>query len=389
MIRALINTASTTARVARGEGLGSVARRGSERIEEAIDLQARITRGLFTRIGRAPLLNVLATPPSSRLGGLQIQLKARLREERALREVAFLHRGVLEVASCAWRSSAYGAPLDRAIANALARTGARAIVIEGTAGVPIDSLLKFDNVILAVHDLSLMGEPSAQQLLRHARAVIFPSAFLRDRHRAHFDLPHLAAHVIEPGTDGAPIDRAGGVRHIAYAGSVKRHKGGHLLPEIIAAFPRQQWHIFGGGDEDLLRTLRHLPDVVVHGYYRAGALPALLARHDIGLALLPSIVPESYSLTLSECWLAGVPAVAFNHGAHAERIARDGGGWLAPLDEGSAGIVTLVRRWLAGELTTVVPTTTASPRDAALAHVALYRSLGVVGQEARVGDDRV
>jgi hypothetical protein len=285
MIRALkstVSTISTSARVARGEGLASVARRGAERIEEALHLQARITRGLFTRIGRAPLLNVLATPPSSRLGGLQIQLKARLREERSLREVAFLHPGVLEMASGAWRSSAYGAPLDRAIAHALARTSARAIVIEGTAGVPIDSLLKFDNVILAVHDLSLMGEPSAQQLLRHARAVIFPSAFLRDLHGANFDLPQLAAHVIEPGIDGTPIDRASGAgHHIAYAGSVRRDKGGHLLPEIIAAFPGQQWHIFGGGDENLLRALRHLPDVFVHGYYRSCALPALLARHDI------------------------------------------------------------------------------------------------------------
>jgi hypothetical protein len=70
--------------------------------------------------------------------------------------------------------------------------------------------------------------------------------------------------------------------------------------------------------------------------------------------------------------------VAFNHGAHAERIDRDGGGWLARLDEGAAGIVTIVRRWLAGELTTVVRKTTASPRNAALAHLQLYRSLGLI-----------
>lgn len=376
MIRSLLRT---SARVARGEGLGSVVRRGSERIEEAISLQARIARGLFAPIGRAPLLNVLATPPTSRLGGVQIQLKARLREERRLREVAFLHPGVLEVSSGAWRSSTFGGSLDRAIAQALAHTGARAIVIEGTFGVAVEHLLQFDNVILAIHDLSLMGDPYAQQLLRHARAVIFPSSFLRDRHREDFELPHLGAHVIEPGVDGAPIARPNGVgRHIAYAGGVRRDKGCHLLPEIIAAFPGRQFHIFGGGDEHLLRTLRRLPGVFVHGYYRSGALPSLLARHDVGLAILPSIVPESYSLTLSECWLAGVPAVAFNHGAHAERIERDGGGWLTPLDEGSAGIVPIVRRWLAGELTTVVPTMVASPRDAALAHRALYRTLRLI-----------
>ncbi|HEX3068229.1 MAG TPA: glycosyltransferase, partial [Thermoanaerobaculia bacterium] len=243
----------------------------------------------------------------------------------------------------------------------------------------IDELLSFDNVVLAIHDLSLMTERSAQALLQHARAVIFPSAFLRDHYRAHVAFSNSGAHVIEPGVDITPIERARGLRRrIAFAGNVRTHKGGHLLPEIINAIPGQEWHIFGGGDEVLLRALRRMPDVFVHGYYRAGSLPSLLHKHAIGLALLPSIVPESYSLTLSECWLAGVPAVAFNHGAQAERIACSGGGWLAPLNEGSAGIVNVVRRWLGGELTTKVPETVASSREAALAHLALYRSLDLL-----------
>jgi glycosyltransferase involved in cell wall biosynthesis len=252
-------------------------------------------------------------------------------------------------------------------------------VIEGTHGLAIEELLPFDHLVLAVHDLSLINEPSAQALLQHARAVIFPSAFLRDLYRAHFAFSESATHVIEPGIDVTPVNRTiASQRRIAFAGNVRTHKGGDLLPNIIKALPGGEWHIFGGGDEALLRALRRMPNVFVHGYYRAGSLPSLLKKHAIGLALLPSIVPESYSLTLSECWLAGVPVVAFNHGAQAERIGRSGGGWLAPLEAGAAGIANIVRRWLAGELTTNVPATVASSREAARAHVALYRSLGLL-----------
>ncbi|HEX3070199.1 MAG TPA: hypothetical protein VHX14_16655, partial [Thermoanaerobaculia bacterium] len=116
----------TAARVIRGEGPGSAFRRAAERIGESLRLQTRLVRGALSRTGRAPLLNVLATPPSPRLGGLQIQLLARLREEQAFRGVALLHPGVLEVGTRTWRLPR--APLGSAIADALARTGARVAV---------------------------------------------------------------------------------------------------------------------------------------------------------------------------------------------------------------------------------------------------------------------
>jgi hypothetical protein len=39
---------------------------------------------------------------------------------------------------------------------------------------------------------------TARQLLAAARAVVFPSTFLRDKHQELFALPDLVAHVIEP-----------------------------------------------------------------------------------------------------------------------------------------------------------------------------------------------
>jgi hypothetical protein len=369
----------TIARVVRAEGIASAIRRANERVAEAMQLRVKLAS---SGPEHTSILNVLATPPAPRLGGLQIQLNARLREERTMRDVALYYPGILE-----WSSHARRVP---SVETALKITGARAIVFEGTSG-------DFENAVFSLHDLTQLHER-----LDHARALIFPSAFLRDEYgigglviepgplirplgtfsphggeKDDFRLPALLPLAPRERGEGGPFGSAQGKLRpgegsLAYAGSIKPHKGGRLLPEIIAAFPNQQWHIFGGGDEDLLRPLRRMANV--HGYYRAGELPSLLARHNVGLVLLPSIVPESYGLTLSECWLANVPVVAFDHGAYAERI-RDGG-WLVPPAEGAAGIINTVSRWLAGEITTTIPSNIATARDAALTHIALYRELG-------------
>jgi glycosyltransferase involved in cell wall biosynthesis len=359
----------TIASVIRGEGFASALRRGVERIEEGILARMKLARGAFANDRRVSLLNVSATSLAPRLGGMQIQLAARLAFERRLREVALLHPGVLELSTHARRVTS--------LEDALAITGATAVHLEGTSGVDIDEVMRATDrdlrVIVSLHDLSL----TSRELLQRATAVIVPSEFLRE----HYRVPH--AHVIPPGVapaSGRPPKEAGrrpalhGRSHVAIVGSVKEHKGGHLLAEIITS-TNADWHVFGGGDEDLLRPLHGIARI--HGYYRRGTLPRLLARHGIGLAVLPSITPESFGLTLSECWLAGVPAVAFAHGALGERIARHGGGWVTPLDRGAAGIADLVRRRLAGELATTIPTHVPTARDAADAHLSLYRELGL------------
>ncbi|HXH90360.1 MAG TPA: glycosyltransferase [Thermoanaerobaculia bacterium] len=427
----------TIGRVARSEGIGSAVRRAQERIGEAMRIQMMLARGAVGRPHRSPILNISATGPFARLGGLPTQLIARLDEERALRDVAWLYPGIIELAVHARRApqftsgdALFDAGFERSVAYALSVTGASAIHIEGTAGLPIGSILEMTksgiDVVLGVHDFSLfcarphlIEEPmgvfcgycmeadrchrclretsnagpndqaqrraTARQLLAAARAVVFPSTFLRDKHQELFALPDLNAHVIEPAVPDEPIARAvrrarGQRPRIAYAGSLKRHKGAHFLPEIITAFADDDvdWHIFGGGDENFLRSVRHLPHTTVHGYYRGGTLPSLLARHQIDLGMLLSIWPETWCFTLSECWAAGVPAVGFAHGAIAERITSSGGGWLSPIEEGSYGIVNIVRQWLAGELTTAIPAVTRAPRDAATDHGALYRSLNLL-----------
>jgi glycosyltransferase involved in cell wall biosynthesis len=378
---------ATIARVIRGEGARSAVRRARERIEEAARDAALHVRGAFARSQRVEILNVCATPVVPRLGGVQIQLAARLRAERALRGVALVQPGALELSRPALHRRKIPRDFDAAVAEGLRITGARTIHLEGTDGVPIATLLRLAEsgirLIVSLHDCSLFGsgDPDRRrlgaQLLTAASAVIYPSSFLLEEHRRLFSLPDLLGEVIEPGVSAARVHIEGPRPAIAFAGSVMRHKGGHLLPEVIRLSGDAEWHIFGGGDEELLRALRGQANVHIHGYYRSGELPSLLGRHRVGLVVLPSIVPESFGLVLSETWLAGAAAVAFDHGALAERIRRDGGGWLAPLDRGAEGLAELVREWRAGGITASTPAVVPTSTDAARATAALYR-LGIL-----------
>jgi glycosyltransferase involved in cell wall biosynthesis len=222
------------------------------------------------------------------------------------------------------------------------------------------------------------------RLLAAAAGVIFPSRFLLARHRELFSLPDLTGAVVEPGppSAGCKVRSAPSRSSFAYAGGVKRHKGAHLLPEVVRQSGSSAvWHVYGGGDEEILRELRRMPNVTVHGYYHARTLPLLLARDRIGMVVLPSIVPESYGLVVSEAWLAGAAVAAFDIGAPAERIRRDGGGFLAPLESGAAGLANIALAWNAGTIATTPPLSAPTPGDAARATVELYAGWGLLGRD--------
>ncbi len=409
----------TIASVIRGEGLPSALSRTRERIGDALHGAALRVRGAFAGASEAAILNVAASGTALRLGGVQVQLAARLRVERGLRSVALLSPGLLEQSG----SRRIATDLDAGIREAIAITGAGTVHFEGMHEVPLRAVLRLIEsgirVIVSLHDFSLfcasphlIEEPMgsfcfssedfdrchrchptsdvppnvvhdrralAREILVAATGVIVPSQFLLDQHRQLFSLPDLVVEVVEPGVPAPsrPLQSDGARRAIAYAGSLKRHKGAHLLPGLARLLGNVELHVFGGGDEDLLRAIRRVPNVTVHGYYRGNTLPSLLARFGIGLVVFPSIWPESYSLVLSEAWIAGAAVACFDLGAPAERIRRHGGGWLAPLESGADGLAKIIEQWRAGSITTAVPPSVPTPEDAANAHVKLYRKWGV------------
>lgn len=361
---------NTLLRVLRDEGWQSAARRTRERLGESAQRLWQNVRGCIGHGERAPVLNVCGMPVLPRLGGLPIQLATRLAAEARQRTVALYEPGRLRVGGQARPCGS--------LAVACARTGAAIVHIEGTSGMDLAEVLALPiatRLLLSLHDLALLDAPAALRTALFARctAVLYPSDFLA---RAYA----VRGRVLAPPTPAtAPrgTPRPDRLR-VAYVGAAKRHKGAALLPELIAtAAPDLEWHVCGGGDaERLLAALRGRARVRVHGYVCAARIPRLLRRHCIGVALLPSLVPESFSLTLSECWLAGVPAIAFDHGALGERIRLgQGAPWLAPSGSGVEGLRDVLAQWRAGSLAhPALPAPT--PADhAAMAMCELYRGL--------------
>ncbi len=440
-------TLQVAGRVLRAEGVAGLRERISDRLRES--LRRRSFRAAASAAGLPPIpvLNLLPTAPTPRLGGMQAQLLTRIESEAERRPVALLYPETegyrLEVAA-GGRRLALGieggpppspvalrdAAFERAVARAAAEVGARALHVEGLAGIPLGSLAELHRsglaLVLSVHDFSLfcprphlLERPQlrfcnysrdrercakclaqdwpvgirfqdtrreiARELLLAAAAVVYPSGFLRDRHLELFPgLPPDRQRVVEPAGPppggGSGRRPAGPVRHVAYIGQVQPHKGALVFEEVVRRLPPESWpdlhfSAFGGGDAELLGRLRRLPRVRVHGYYRSGSLVDRLRRDRVDLALLLSIVPESFSLALSECLAAGVPVVAFDHGAIAERIRRHGGGLLAAPESGAEGIVPLVAALTNGQR--IPPGEPGGAGDAAEAFERLYRELGL------------
>jgi len=332
------------------------------------------------------------------------------------------------------------AELERVVGWAVERCGAGALHVEGAAGLPLRSLARLGSeglpLILALHDFALfcprphlLEEPARRfchysrdparcaacleatwpppaspapfqakrrelgaSLLAAAAAAVFPSDFLRRTHAELFPgavparslvipparppAPPLAPRRSPPGPPQPP-------RRVALLGGAQAHKGAEIFAEAVGrlAGAALAFTVYGGGDPAIFHRLRGLPAVAVRGYYRAGSLAGLLRRDRIDLALLLSIVPESYGLALSECRRAGVPVVAFDHGAVAERIRDEGGGLLVDLAEGAPGLAATIEALARGTVE-IPPLRADVEADEACRTadrwLALYRDLGLV-----------
>lgn len=427
--------------VLRAEGPASAWRRAAERFVEA-RRSARYARAGPDAVFDVPVLNVAPFPPAARFGGLAVQLAGRLAAERRSRPVALLFphgRGwrlevddatgpsVLALAGAAPRPTALrDEAFEDVVLEAARRVRARLVHVEGLSGFPPESLGGLARrlpVVLSTHDHAawcvrpnLVEEPvgafcgfsrdgarcarclsasfavpegfaaerraATGEALALARLLVHPSEYLRRVHQDRFGLAAPGA-VVVPGFPGARVAPRTGpfaLRHAAFVGSVRRHKGGAVFAQVARALRGSgiAFSAFGGGDPALVGTLRTL-GVRVHGHYRAGDLPALLVRRRVDLALLPSLWPETFSLTLSECRAAGVPVVAFDLGAIAERVREGGGGVLVPLEGGAAAIATLLADLAAGrrgaEALRPVPDEEPGFAGAAAAMAGVYRSL--------------
>jgi glycosyltransferase involved in cell wall biosynthesis len=88
--------------------------------------------------------------------------------------------------------------------------------------------------------------------------------------------------------------------------------------------------------------------VIVHGKYTRDDFGHLVGGIRPHVAALLSITPETWSHFLTEAWSVGLPVVATDLGAPAERLAAQGGGWVVRSSD-PAGTLRLLLAIRAGE----------------------------------------
>lgn len=120
--------------------------------------------------------------------------------------------------------------------------------------------------------------------------------------------------------------------NIAFVGAMAIHKGSNILKDLVRKNNNSsiKIHLFGKSEDSELEKNR--ASYINHGPYKRGELPQLLIDNNIDLVCIFATWPETYSYTLTECYMAQVPILTFDIGAVGERVKKDNLGWTIDFD---------------------------------------------------------
>ena len=382
------------------------------------------------------VLNVSSIPPTPNRGGSQVQMLDRLDEERKRRPIALAYprdgswwlemslddeAGIYQLGT--------KANLNDLLIRAARLVGTNTIHIENLRGLPINLMHGLEKqgvtTILTIYDFTLFCRRAhlidtltekfcnySQDLPRcdaclheldpegrypqrdyrkigaasiHAASyVVFPSSFIQRRYHELFPSRKGGQRetVIAPASarPEAFVDRKNIKPNIAFVGGIHPHKGGRLIPAVMRRIQAEEkkavGFVYGYANPELLGDVKNAKGIKVRGYYRRNSLGKLLAQDKIGVAILPSIWPESYAMVVDECLATGLPVVAFNSGAVGDRLGFWTVGELVSPTEGADGLARGALEVLAGgRIGTDVMRTLPSIERNAQKYTDLYRNV--------------
>ncbi len=181
-------------------------------------------------------------------------------------------------------------------------------------------------------DLLLFGSRQSEELVLR----IYPQAKAMRRLVMGIPAPSPAV----PRPPRAPdADPAGGTLDVVVVGNFLRTKGADTVLRVIeAARPGLRFHIMGMAEPHYREPLRALGErVVYHGRYAPGELSLLHGQ----VALHLSIWPETWCISLSEVWQAGVIPIVSDIGALGERVTHAVDGFKVRVGD-AAGVLDLL-----------------------------------------------
>lgn len=125
----------------------------------------------------------------------------------------------------------------------------------------------------------------------------------------------------------APEPAANERMRIMVFGQLSEAKGLELLEPALPELTRFA-EVFLVGAKEVGELFRFKPHIHLVSNFEFAELPGHVAQINPHLAVLASIVPETFSYALSEMWMLGVPVAATRVGAFAERIRHGENGYL-------------------------------------------------------------
>lgn len=177
------------------------------------------------------------------------------------------------------------------------------------------------------------------RVIQNQVGIVAPSPSVVEHWRTLMPrLPAACFTIIPHGLDYrpqrlTPPDMNGRLR-VLVLGSLAPQKGRALLEAILPRLSARVDLYLLGCDEDGSRFVNRHEVTIIPSYTHA-ELDTRVAEIQPHMGLLLSIWPETFSYTLSELWLMGVPVVATRLGSFADRITPGVNGWLcAPTPEG-------------------------------------------------------
>jgi GT2 family glycosyltransferase/glycosyltransferase involved in cell wall biosynthesis len=156
--------------------------------------------------------------------------------------------------------------------------------------------------------------------------------------------PDVASRIrLEPHETAIEIaELAAGGAAIGVLGGINQAKGAGVLSELAnhyahASDPRRIV-IVGGLDPQFTLRAPH----VVHGPFGRDQIAELARHYGVGVWLIPSIWPETFSFTTREALATGLPVLCFDLGAQAEAVKGAANGVLLPDPGEIADIATAI-----------------------------------------------
>jgi glycosyltransferase involved in cell wall biosynthesis len=164
--------------------------------------------------------------------------------------------------------------------------------------------------------------------------LLAPSKFTADMHRANGIEARIEVLPLFSSLEGAAAAEAEQPRRVVFAGRITALKGIETLLRVVSKMPDIELFVLGQGELRGLLTAAYAqhPNIRFFGKVEQDQLAEHFAR--AAAVVFPSLVPETFGLTIVEAAACGTPAiVAKSSGGAAELVSTTGGGLLYQGDE--------------------------------------------------------